>query len=557
MTDYDAIIIGSGAGGLSAAVSLAQAGLKVLVCEQHEVPGGWTHSFTLGGYKFSPGVHYIGGVQPGGSLRRIYQGLGVSKDLSFVELNPDGYDHIFIGEERFDFPKGQEALIAMLKSRFPHEADGIEGYFETVSLLTDGVRTLGRISGVKDALRGAGTASGLLRWARATGQDLLDAHFSDPVLKGVLSGQSGDHGLPPSQVSAFFQAGITHHYLDGGTYPLGGAFALPRAFTRAFKDAGGELRLSTSVEEILIENGCAIGVRLADGNEARSRYVISNADPEVTLGKLVGREHLCPKLRRKLDGVTYSVSALSLFFATDMDLRAAGLDSGNFWYYNNEDVDDLYALGLTDHALKAETPPMQFLTVTTLKDPSKMHHADKPGEAGSGHHTCESFVFVGYEAFEKWAHTKFEQRPADYAALKVDLAWRLFKGLDRRVPGLSKHIIFWDLGTPLTNVHYLNATRGNLYGISKSPNQVGPWAFPIKSEVEGLYMVGASTTSHGVAGVTASGVECAKQILGVRTSELLNQNGPEIEIYPSEDVSQWPEHLQERIAQTQTGDDRP
>ena len=219
-------------------------------------------------------------------------------------------------------------------------------------------------------------------------------------------------------------------------------------------------------------------------------------------------------------------------------------------------MDGLYALGLTDHALKADTPPMQFLTVTTLKDPSKMHPADK-ASGHPGHHTCESFVFVGYEAFEKWAHTKFGQRPADYAALKEDLAWRLFKGLDKRVPGLSKHIVFWDLGTPLTNVHYLNATRGNLYGISKSPKQVGPWAFPIKSEIEGLYMVGASTTSHGVAGVTQSGIECAKQILGVRTSELLNQNGPEIEIYPSEDISQWPEHLQKKIARSQTVGDRP
>jgi len=542
MTDYDAIIIGSGAGGLTAAVPLAQAGLKVLVCEQHEIPGGWTHSFTLSGYKFSPGVHYIGGIQPGGTLRRIYQGLGVSKDLSFVEINPDGYDHIFIGEDRFDFPKGRQNLIDYLKSRFPHEADGIDGYFKDVHLLTEGLRSIGRVRNVKDAVKGTGTAAGLLRWARATGQDLLDAHLSDPVLKGVLSGQAGDNGLPPSQVSAFFHAGITHHYFEGGYYPLGGAFALPRAFTRALKDAGGELRLSTSVEEILVEDGRAIGVRLADGTEARSRYVISNADPEVTLGKLVGREHLSPKLRRKLDGVTYSVSALSLFFATDMDLRGAGLDSGNFWYYNNTDVDGMYALGLTDHALGAETPPMQFLTVTTLKDPSKMH---------SGHHTCESFVFVGYEAFEKWANTRFGQRPADYAALKEDLAWRLFNGLDRRVPGLKDHIVFWDLGTPLTNVHYLNATRGNLYGISKTPRQIGPWAFPVKSEIEGLYMVGASTTSHGVAGVTASGLECAKQVLGVSTGEILNQNGPEIEIYPSEDISQWPEHLRKKIAKGQ------
>ena len=84
---YDAIIIGSGAGGLTAAVALAQVGKKVLVLEQHDRPGGWTHSFTLNGYRFSPGVHYIGDLHEGGHFRNIYEELGVSQDLTFCELN--------------------------------------------------------------------------------------------------------------------------------------------------------------------------------------------------------------------------------------------------------------------------------------------------------------------------------------------------------------------------------------------------------------------------------------------------------------------------------------
>ncbi|MCS7010320.1 MAG: NAD(P)/FAD-dependent oxidoreductase [Anaerolineales bacterium] len=530
--DYDVVVIGSGAGGLTAAVALAQAGKKVLVLEQHDRPGGWTHSFTLQGYRFSPGVHYIGDLQEGGGLRRIYDGLGVSQDLTFCELNPNGYDHIVIGERRIDFPKGREQLIETLKRHFPHEAEGIDGYFRDMFAMMEGLRALGSLDKPISAAKGL---TNLLKWARATGADLLEAHIHDPLLRGVLSGQAGDHGLPPSRVSAFMHAGITYHYLEGAYYPQGGAFALPRAFVRALKRAGGELRLKSRVQRILLEGKRVLGVKLASGEDIRASIVISNADPEVTFGQLIGREALSPRLRRKLDGLTYSTSCLSLFFATDMDLRAAGLDSGNFWYYDHADVDRIYADGLTDALLHQETPPGMFLTVTTLKDPSKMHHHGPT----AGHHTCEAFAFVSYDAFVRWAKSQPGARPADYQALKEDLAWRMVRGLEKRIPGLSQRIVFWSLGTPLTNEHYLNATRGNLYGIEKSPSQVGPLGFTARTEFDGLFLCGASTTSHGVAGATSSGLEAAKAVLGCRTEDLLRPGGPGPKFLSSEDPTAW------------------
>src|SRR6476619_6503821 len=99
MVDVDTVVIGSGAGGLCAALALARAGQRVLVLEQHYLPGGWCHSFDLDGYSFSPGIHYVGDLAPGGMLRAVYEGLGVADDLRFLELNPDGFDHVRIGSD--------------------------------------------------------------------------------------------------------------------------------------------------------------------------------------------------------------------------------------------------------------------------------------------------------------------------------------------------------------------------------------------------------------------------------------------------------------------------
>ncbi|MEJ2751021.1 MAG: NAD(P)/FAD-dependent oxidoreductase, partial [Anaerolineae bacterium] len=126
----------------------------------------------------------------------------------------------------------------------------------------------------------------------------------------------------------------------------------------------------------------------------------------------------------------------------------------------------------------------------------------------------------------------------------------MLAALDARVPGFSQHVVFKELGTPLSNEYYLNATHGNLYGIDKGRFQVGPWAFSNQTEFEGLWLSGASTPAgHGVAGATASGLATAKQILNCRTSELLAQNGPELPVYPSEDPAQWPAKLRRRMGE--------
>ena len=275
-------------------------------------------------------------------MRRIYEGLGLGGDLTFLELAPDGFDHVRVGAERFDIPKHKEVYADRLAQRFPREARGVRRYLDTVGRIAAELDSIQNVEGLRDVLALPFRAPNLARWGLASARSLIDSHVENPLLRAILAAQSGDHGLPPSRAPAAVHATVTAHYFNGGYYPRGGAYTIPRAFIRALRRAGGEIKVRAEVSRILIEDGRAIGVRLGDGTEIRARRVVSNADPRVTFGRLVGAEHLSRGLKRKLDRTRWSTSALSLFLATDLDVRGAGLDSGNYWYYQTPDVEGIY-----------------------------------------------------------------------------------------------------------------------------------------------------------------------------------------------------------------------
>jgi all-trans-retinol 13,14-reductase len=539
--EYDCIVIGSGAGGLAAALPIAQSGMRVLVIEQHYLPGGWCHSFPLGGYRFSPGVHYVGELHRGGLMRHVYEGLGVANDMVFLELNPEGIDHLTIGGERFDIPRGREALAARLTQRFPSERAGIDGYLRAVEAIGREMNEDMDTSTWREKLAMPLRVPHVMRWALRSAKQMIAAHTRDPLLTAILSAQAGDHGLPPSLAPAVVHASVTNHYLDGGYYPRGGGSAIPLAFLRALKRAGAEVRLETPVARILIEHGRAVGVALADGTELRAAHVVSNADPAVTYGRLVGKAHLSLPLRLKLARTRYSTSAISLFLATDLDLEGAGLDSGNYWCYASHDVDGIYRRAREDWTTNDAPIEGFFVTATTLKDRSKERN---------GHHTLEAFAFVGYGPFRRWAATRFGARPSDYARMKDHLLDKMLDAVATMVPGLKDRVRFAELGTPLTNEHYVAATEGSLYGTEKSLSQVGPWAFSLRSEIAGLHLCGASTLSHGVAGATLSGLDVAADILRCTREQLLTVRGQTLRTHLADDPSSWPEDLRMHLPQS-------
>ena len=547
MREFDTIIIGSGAGGLSTALCLARAGQKVAVIEQHYVPGGWCHSFYIDGHRFSPGVHYIGGMDKGESTCNLYEGLGIANELVFFRMNKEAYEHCWIGDNRIDMPAGIDHLSDSLSLRFPKEKKGIKKYLALVKTVSRELFLIPKMSGFWDNITIPYRTRHLGKYGLFKLKRVIDWHIKDPLLKKVLNIQCGDHGLPPSKASFPFHCALMDHYFNGGFYPMGGGAAIVKAMTNAIKKYGGEIKTGHAVKKILLEadknnstayHGKAVGVELQNGEIIRAKRVVSNADPATTY-KLVGHQNLSPKLIKKLDATRYSVTSLMFFISVDMDVREAGIDSGNIWFMPNKDMDGIYEDLTKVSILEKDEFDSLFISCSSLKDPLSFN---------GKHHTLEVVTFIDYDSF-KADNGGQQDNEETYRKIKERLSEKLMNTFKRILPAIHKNIVHLEVGTPITNEYYINSTKGNVYGTEKGFMQTGPFSYKAKTEIENLYMCGASIMSHGVAGASYSGVKTAAEILGCTEDDLIQKDETQqLRIYDAEDKSQWPDWIHERVA---------
>ncbi len=539
---YDTIIIGSGAGGLAAAICLSRAGQKVLVLEQHDVPGGWCHSFYLNGHRFTPGVHYVGLCGEGEATSDLYRGLGIANDLVFFRMNPDAYEHVHMGEHRFDFPADPEKLASRLSERFPKEEKRIKKYLGLIRKVSEELYSLPYFKGFWQKLTIPYKTRHFGKYGLFSLRRVINWHIKDPLLKNILNIQCGDHGVQPRKAAFILHAALMFHYFYGGYYPMGGGGALIKAMTNAIKKHDGEISTSNGVQRILLEGidqKKAVGVELENGEQLFANQIISNADVGITYNDLIGKEHLSEKLKQKLEKTIYSCTSLMLFLTVDMDVRQAGLDSGNIWMMPDKDQDAYYDAAMNSDLTSDAPFEGMFISCTTLKDPVSFD---------GKHHTLEVITFINYKAFEKYKDEDAQRSP-EYLAFKAHLTQKMLKGLEKAVPNISEHIVHKELGTPITNDYYINTTEGNVYGTEKSLKHIGPFAFKAKSEIENLYLCGASILSHGVAGASHSGVATAAQILGCHPDVLKEpQDDQHLRIYEAEDDSNYPDWMLKKVA---------
>jgi len=503
MADYDAIIIGSGAGGLSAALKLARSHYSVMLLEAMTSFGGYLNPFRRKGYTFDTGLHYLGELGEEDRFWRLLDELGVGESIKFVELNPEGFDRYIFPDYELSVCKGKNRFIERLINDFPKEEPGIYKFFTVFEKIIKAVKASESMGeGVLQMLWYIVRHPVMMKYSRVPYQKLLNNVTSDKRLQAALAAPCGDYGAPPEKASIIIAVMVWAHYLKGAYYPCGGSGTLRDAFVNGLKDHSAELKKGSRVISI-DKTGNEFIITTEHGDKYTTRAVISDVDPVVTLGKLVNPELVPSKIKRKVMQMRPSGGAFYAFIGTDLDLPSMGITDANIIYYNDYDINKLYMQRPVSTV--PEVFPVFFITSPSVKDPGG-------GHAPEGYHTLEIITEMSYELFAQWAHLPSMKRGKEYTSLKEKIGIQLVASAERYIPTLSKHIDFVEYATPLSNEYWVNAVRGGNFGPEQTFDQVGTGRFiSFTAGIDGLFLAGAGTIGGGVMACVESGIQAASK----------------------------------------------
>lgn len=526
---FDCVVVGSGPSGMCCAASLARLGAKVCVLEQGEELGGGAHVFSLKGYEFETGVHYLG-KDPGmeNMLRFATHGRLKLADIGTPVANGVCYDEIRIGDETFQLTAGIENYRAMLKQRFPESAESIDKFVARVegfvsrefqasafmffrlkaaSFLPDSWKT--PLSKVLSRVFWSST--------QQTAEDVLRDCGVDPnsLLGSVMMGQYSDSGVRPDQLSSTLFLGVIGHYINGSTYPVGGSGAVPRKMGAVVRAAGGACFVQAKVQGLLMSGGRCQGVVLDSGVEVRGRCVVNS------IGALPSMEMLRPHFPKKAGQAIQrlkatdepSVAFIFLFIALDVSKQPAeerDNSSHNRWLYPST------GFSAAEAAIEACQEPWEVATTMFVASGSAKD-VGWEDRFGPDKKTVVVLTQCPWHWVSQWADLTPKQRKKDagYQAFKKKTEETLMeRGFRKVFPEMEKYIVFTEVGTPLTTNHYLGKRVGECYGRAAMPKH---WACPDLTPYTACpnyYLTGQDTGTLGLAGSIASGYTTANVVAG-------------------------------------------
>ncbi|MFH2138125.1 MAG: NAD(P)/FAD-dependent oxidoreductase [Candidatus Omnitrophota bacterium] len=477
MQDHvDVIVIGSGMGGLSAALGLARTGQKVVVCERNPVPGGNCSAFQLGDYTFDLAVHQLAGIDERGNCARILEAYGIKDKLKFFKIDP--FVTLILPDQEIPLPGNYADLEKIMIAQSPKSKKDIRKFFKIMLAWRQDIMITARIFQGKQAVEKSDYEKiGLLKkltypftglfWlfnSLKTADKFFSILTKNKYLITLFTACWPYLGLPPDRISGLMlMSCMSGLYGEHTYYPQGNSQKIADVFVQAIEENQGKVLLRSGVKKIIVQDNTAQGVILENGQKLFAKTIISNADVTQTFTKLIDPEAAPKKYIKKLSKLTPAVGPFKLFLGLDFDIAKNGLDKHEYFFYDSLDFTKCF-----------EKLEKGYISCLSAYTPTHI----EPGLAPKGHSTLILTAFLPWNTERDWRKAKEE------------IAEEMIKMAEQKVKNLSDHIVVKKVFTPQDLNNFSSSHQGAMYGWANTPDQSLIYRLRQTTPIKNLYLSG-------------------------------------------------------------------
>ncbi len=438
-------IIGTGIGGLSAGIRLAQAGRKVQIFEKEPRTGGYAIAYTRKGYRFDLALHVIPSGGSGQEFAMMIDRLGLKKDVRFIRL-AQGFD-VILGDYRFQMPNSYEQLKQKLGDEFPHERTGLAHFFYDLEKNAKSYAPLFdySVSKYRSLPAFLPKIPLFLKHSAQSARDYLFNYFSNDRLVAILFQPAVFMGIPMDDFPAVNFILMFYLLMKNGMYTIeGGGQGLTDCLKKRFLQLGGTIQTKSEIGKIIIQSRKATGVVTTDGSRYDCSSIICASNLYDVVNRLVGRSHFSQRYLDVLDGLSCSISVMALNIGLNRDPKELGIESHITMIFPDTDIDSCMKK-------QENRTTMDGFSITA-------HCNSDPGFCQSGKY---SLSLVGGTDPKKWLALDEKQ----YTSEKKRVIGKTIEQVNRLYPGLKECVQVADLATPKTMLRYTANPLGAIMGL--------------------------------------------------------------------------------------------
>ncbi|MHA1504194.1 MAG: phytoene desaturase family protein [Candidatus Heimdallarchaeota archaeon] len=490
---YDVVIIGAGLGGLNSGIYLQSKnpGLRTLIVEQNNYPGGYASGFVNRGFYFDTGAESILGYEQGYANTTLKE---VDFKHPFHRVEP--IEAFYQDDKIFRMFSDPKKFIAEIEEHHPDQLEGVKKLIDA-SLKVRSEIDANNLSYEKltfgKMLKILFKHPMLRKYGFKNFREYLEDFITDEKLFEYFSLYTLWFGLKFEEITAPVGAQIiAMSFTEGLFYPEGGFGAFSKNLAEHFIARGGTIKYNSPVEKIIVKKKTAKGVQLKDGTIIESDYIIANTDLHKTVNDIVGKEHFSRKYLNTVNSLNVSVSGLLLYLGVE-DL-------------NLDQYPPHFIIGKTKEIILNTRKGEFDLDGLGIRIPSNADPTLKVGNKDS----IVVLAFPPYEWNNHWNIGENNKRTKEYRKLKHEVTEKIIAKIEETIPNLSKHVVLKRLATPYTFERYNSSTKGAWYGPAFNQKLTN-----FKSPVKNLFLTGSNTGGSGVSQAMNSGINVGKYVLKV------------------------------------------